>query len=175
MKTDLQREGSHGNPHPTARIHLTLGSAAAAWPLAAWAQQGDRMRRVAMLSGLAENDPEAEARVIAFHLGLKELGWIAGRNLHIDFRWSTSDAAKMQAAAKELVERKPELIVGITTPAVDALVKATNTIPVVFAAIVDRCFCTSAAATCWRRPARGTSPITAAAFTATAVCVRARR
>ncbi len=95
------------------------------------------MRRIAMLSGLAANDSEAQARVAAFQQGLKELGWREGRNLHIDFRWSTGDAAEMRTIARELVELNPDLIVGMTTPAVAALVQETKTIPIVFASIVD--------------------------------------
>jgi putative tryptophan/tyrosine transport system substrate-binding protein len=114
-----------------------LGGAAATWPLAARAQQADRIRRIAMLSGLAASDPEAQARVTAFQQGLKELGWTIGHNLHIDFRWSTGDAAEMQTLARELVDLKPELIVGMTTPAVAALVQETKSIPIVFASIVD--------------------------------------
>src|ERR1700716_1190943 len=112
-----------------------LGSAAAAfsvcWPLATRAQQPDRVRRIAMLSGLAASDPEAQARVAAFQQGLKELGWTEGRNIHIDFRWSTGDAAEMRTFAKELVELKPDLIVGMTTPAGAALVQETKTSPIV--------------------------------------------
>ena len=114
-----------------------LGAAAATWPLAAQAQQPERMRRIAMLSGLAASDPEAQARVTAFRQGLKELGWTEGRNVHIDFRWSTGDATEMRTFATELVELKPDLIVGMTTPAVAALVQETKTIPIVFASIVD--------------------------------------
>jgi putative ABC transport system substrate-binding protein len=119
------------------RDFVNLLGAAVAWPLAANAQQPERMRRIAMLSGLSASDPEAQARVAAFHQGLKEMGWTAGRNLHIDFRWSTGDATEMRTSAKELVEFKPELIVGMTTPAVAALVQETKTIPIVFASIVD--------------------------------------
>ena len=90
-----------------------------------------------MLSGLAASDPEAQARVTAFRQGLKELGWTEGRNVHIDFRWSTGDATEMRTFATELVELKPDLIVGMTTPAVAALVQETKTIPIVFASIVD--------------------------------------
>jgi ABC-type uncharacterized transport system substrate-binding protein len=119
-------------------ITLLGGAAvASAWPLAARAQQGERPRRIAMLSGLAANDPEAQARVTAFQQGLKELGWREGRNLHTDFRWSTGDATEMPTLAKEVVKLKPELIIGMTTPAVAALVQETKTIPIVFASIVD--------------------------------------
>ena len=119
------------------RFISALGGATLAWPLAAKAQQGERIRRIAMLSGLAASDPESQARVAAFEQGLKELGWTEGRNLHIDFRWSTGDTAEMQTFAKGLAELKPDLIVGMTTPAVAALVKETKTIPIVFASIVD--------------------------------------
>jgi putative ABC transport system substrate-binding protein len=114
-----------------------LGGATAAWPLAAHAQQPEHIRRIAMLSGLAASDPEAQARMAAFHQGLKETGWIPGRSLHIDFRWSSGESADTTTLARELVELKPELIVGMTTPAVAALVRETNTIPIVFAGIVD--------------------------------------
>ena len=114
----------------------TLGSAAA-WPLAARAQKAEQIRRIAMLSGLTASDPEAQARLAAFHQGLKEVGWTADRTLHIDFRWSSGDTAETQTLARELVELNPELIVGMTTPAVAALVKETKTIPIVFAGIVD--------------------------------------
>jgi putative tryptophan/tyrosine transport system substrate-binding protein len=124
--------------HATRRQFFTLlGGAAAVRPLVARAQQADRIRRIAMLSGLAASDPEAQARVTAFQQGLRELGWTIGHNLHIDFRWSTSDAAEMQTFARELVDLKPELIVGMTTPAVAALVQETKSIPIVFASIVD--------------------------------------
>jgi putative tryptophan/tyrosine transport system substrate-binding protein len=119
------------------REFITLLGGAAAWPLVARAQQADRIRRIAMLSGLAASDPEAQVRVTAFQQGLKELGWTTGHNLQIDFRWSTGDAAEMQTLARELVDLKPELIVGMTTPAVAALVQETNSIPIVFASIVD--------------------------------------
>jgi putative ABC transport system substrate-binding protein len=119
------------------REFITLLGGAAVWSLAARAQQADRIRRIAMLSGLAASDPEAQARVTAFQQGLKELGWTTGHNLQIDFRWSTGDAVEMQTLARELVDLKPELIVGMTTPAVAALVQETKTTPIVFASIVD--------------------------------------
>jgi len=118
-------------------ISVVGGAAAVAWPLTARAQQPERVRRIGMLSGLAANDPESQARVAAFERGLKELGWMESRNLHIDFRWGSGDTAELQAFAEELVGLKPELIVGVTTPAVAALVEETKTIPIVFASIVD--------------------------------------
>ena len=117
---------------------LFVGAARCSWPLLARPQQADSNpahRNAA--SGLAASDPEAQARVTAFQQGLRELGWTIGQNLHIDFRWSTGDAAEMQTLARELVDFKPELIVGMTTPAVAALVQETKSIPIVFASIVD--------------------------------------
>jgi len=95
------------------------------------------MRRIAILSGFTATDPEAQARVAALQQGLKELGWVEGRNLHIDFRWGTDERDQMQTFAKELIDLKPELILGMTTPAVTALVQGTKTIPIVFVNIVD--------------------------------------
>ena len=90
---------------PNRRAFITLLGGAAARPRSAWAQHAEQIRRIAMLSGLAANDPEGQARLDAFHQGLKELGWTAGRNLHIDFRWS----AETRTLARELVELRPEL------------------------------------------------------------------
>src|SRR5262249_56400438 len=78
-----------------------------------------------------------KARIAVFQAGLRELGWIGGRNLRMDFRWGAGEAAGMRPLARELVGLKPELIVGMTTPAVAALVQETKTIPIVFAGIVD--------------------------------------
>lgn len=116
------------------------GSAAVGWVLVASnaaAQPSDRVRRIAMLSGFAATDPEAQARVSALQQGLKELGWAEGRNLRIEFRWGTGQADEMRELAKELVELKPDLILAMTTPAVTALVEETNTVPIVFVNIVD--------------------------------------
>ncbi len=90
-----------------------------------------------MLTGMAENDPEAQARVTAFLQGLRALGWVDGRNVRIDFRWGTGEAEVTQRLAKEAVERKPDLIVGSTTPMVSALVQETRTIPILFVQVVD--------------------------------------
>jgi putative tryptophan/tyrosine transport system substrate-binding protein len=120
------------------REFITLLAGAIAWPLGpAIAQPSDRMRRIAMLSGFAAGDPEAQARVAVLQQGLSELGWSEGRNISMDFRWSTGQAEEMRAFAKELIELKPDVIVGMTTPAVTALVNETKTIPIVFVNIVD--------------------------------------
>jgi putative ABC transport system substrate-binding protein len=107
-------------------------------PLAAQAQQTAHMRRIGMLMGLNENDPQAQARVAAFREGLRALGWTEGRNVRIDIRWvETSDAPAMQRFAKELVALKPDLIVSHNTPTTAALLRQTRTIPIVFAVVSD--------------------------------------
>jgi putative tryptophan/tyrosine transport system substrate-binding protein len=80
-----------------------LGGAAAAWPLAACAQQGERMRRIGVLMVLAENDPQSRGRIAALQQGLERLGWTVGRNLTIDYRWGVSDVERARAAAAELL------------------------------------------------------------------------
>jgi putative tryptophan/tyrosine transport system substrate-binding protein len=115
----------------------TLGGAAAAWPVAARAQQGERMRRVAFLHPYAENDPEVLARVVAFRQGLEALGWTENRNIQIEHRYSGGDLGQIQAYATELVRSAPDLIVGSGTPITAALKQATDTIPIVFNVVND--------------------------------------
>jgi len=122
------------------REFITLVGGMAAGLLAphdAIAQPSDRIRRIAMLSGFAATDAEAQARVAALQQGLKEVGWLEGRNLSFDFRWGTGERDQMRAFARELIELKPDLILGMTTPAVTALVEETKTIPILFVNIVD--------------------------------------
>jgi ABC-type uncharacterized transport system substrate-binding protein len=114
-----------------------LGGAAAAWPLAARAQQPERMRRIGVLMSLAESDPEAQARVAAFRKGLQTLGWAEGRNVRIDIRWAASDAALMQRFAKELIALQPDLILSHNTPTTASLLQQTRTIPIVFVVVSD--------------------------------------
>jgi putative ABC transport system substrate-binding protein len=116
---------------------VALGSAAAAWPLAARAQQGERMRRVAFLHPYTENDPEVLARVVAFREGLEALGWTENRNIQIEHRYSGGDLGQIQAYATELVRSAPDLIVGSGTPITAALQRATATIPIVFNVVSD--------------------------------------
>jgi putative ABC transport system substrate-binding protein len=108
----------------------------AAWPLAARAQQGERIRRIGMLFPLADTDPEAQLRLSAFNRRLRELGWTDGRNVRIDYRWSP-DPALMRAQAAELVSIKPDVIVATSTPVVAALRAETSTIPILFVQVVD--------------------------------------
>ena len=110
---------------------------AAVWPIAAHAQQPEKMRRIGVLSSLAETDPEAHAWDDAFRSRLIELQWIDGRNVHIDYRWGAGDVDRMRHFAPELVRLNPDVLVGISTPATAALQAATRTIPIVFAWVSD--------------------------------------
>jgi len=114
-----------------------LGGAATAWPLAARAQQGERLRRVGVLTGIAEEDVQAQPQLATFNRALQELGWIDGRNLQIDHRFGAADVDRMQRFAKELVSFQPDVIVGATTPVVAALARETKTIPIVFVVVSD--------------------------------------
>jgi putative tryptophan/tyrosine transport system substrate-binding protein len=87
-----------------------IGCAAAAWPLAARAQQGERVRRIGVLMGISEDDPLAQARVATFRQALAELGWTEGRNLTITWRWTGGDIARVREYAAELVRLAPEVI-----------------------------------------------------------------
>jgi putative tryptophan/tyrosine transport system substrate-binding protein len=95
-----------------------LGGAAAAWPLAARAQQPDRMRRIGVLMNLAADDAEGQARIAAFLQGLQQLGWTDGGNVRIDYRWTAGDAGRFQRYAKELLALAPDIILASATPSV---------------------------------------------------------
>jgi putative ABC transport system substrate-binding protein len=114
-----------------------LCGAAAAWPVGARAQQPERMRRIGVLSGNRENDPQAQRFLAAFNEAMRELGWIDGRNIKIEVRWAASDLDRMTTLAKELVSLQPDLIVGHTTPVVTALQRETKSIPIVFVVVSD--------------------------------------
>jgi putative ABC transport system substrate-binding protein len=114
-----------------------LGGAAAALPLSARAQQGERVRRIGVLMHTLPTEPEAQARLAAFLQGLQEAGWVVGRNVRIDTRWSTGDAVRLRKDAAELVALGPDIIlagVGATTL---ALQEASRTVPIVFAQGLD--------------------------------------
>jgi putative ABC transport system substrate-binding protein len=115
---------------------IALIGGAAAWPLTASAQRADGVRTVGVLMGFA-NDAEAKARVQAFEQGLETEGWSVGQNLRIESRYAEGDSARMEALAKELVELKPDCILGQSTPVTAALMGATRTIPIVFVAVSD--------------------------------------
>jgi putative ABC transport system substrate-binding protein len=114
-----------------------LGSAAAAWPLAVRAQQGERMRRIGMLLPAVANDPEYQARVGAFMQALALLGWADGRNVRIETRWGAGDADRFRQYAAELVALAPDVIVAGTSPVVAALQRETRSVPIVFAQVID--------------------------------------
>jgi hypothetical protein len=113
------------------REFITLLGGAAAWPLAARAQQPDRMRRIGVLMNLAADDPESTARVTAFAQGLQELGWTIGRNVQIDTRWAAADADLFRRYVAELVAAAPDVILASTSYAVAPLRQATRTVPIV--------------------------------------------
>jgi putative tryptophan/tyrosine transport system substrate-binding protein len=115
-----------------------LGGAAAAWPLMARGQETGQTRRIGVLIGYAENDPEAQNRLAAFKQALLALGWSEGRNLRIDVRWATSgNAERASTLAKELVSLRPDVILSNTTPVTAALHRETKTIPIVFVPVSD--------------------------------------
>jgi len=114
-----------------------LGSAAAAWPLAARAQQGERVRRIGVLMNLAADDPESPVRLAAFLHGMQQLGWTDGRNVRIYTRWSADDIDRSRRYAAELVTLAPDVILSSGSPAVGQLLQATRTVPIVFVLVVD--------------------------------------
>ena len=115
-----------------------LGTAAAAtWPLAARAQQGDRMRRVGVLIQYAESDAEGQVRLAAFREGLQKLGWTVGENLKIDYRWAVSTEERARSAAAELLGLSLDVIFDNTTLPLRAVQQATRTIPIVFTTIME--------------------------------------
>ena len=119
------------------RTFITLlGGAAAAWPLAARAQEPDRVRRIGVLTAFAEDDSEIRARLAAFRQGLEKRGWSEGRNVRIVYRFAPA-AAQVQVLAKELVALQPDVILANSTPVTAALQRESRTIPIVFAIVAD--------------------------------------
>jgi putative ABC transport system substrate-binding protein len=109
-----------------------LGAAAVAWPRAVRAQQGAAMRRIGVLVPAAADDPVWQARLAAFYQGLALLGWTIGRNVRIDVRWGTPNAAEIRKHAAELVALAPDVILAGGTSSVGPLLQATGSIPIVF-------------------------------------------
>jgi putative ABC transport system substrate-binding protein len=109
----------------------------AAWPLAVRAQQPERMRRIGVLVGLAEDNPQTRLSIEAFVQRLRQLGWIEGRNVQIDYRWGESDADRIRRSATELVALAPDVIATSGSATVGALLQATRTVPIVFASVAD--------------------------------------
>src|SRR5262245_4673792 len=132
---DPQLEGRMASHIERRKFLATLlGGTAAAWPLAARAQQEERMRRIGLL--MTADDREG-ARVAALKQGLQELGWTDGRNIQIETRFGGADAGRIRTHAAELVALAPDVLVGQTTPVVRALRQATSSIPIVVAAVND--------------------------------------
>src|SRR6516225_9408858 len=119
------------------RKFITLLGGAAAWPLAARAQQGNRVRRIGYLTSLDENDPLAKTDLSAFTKALADLGWTDGRNLRIDLRWGSVDINRIRALAQEVVGLQPDVILASTTPVTLAVQRETRTIPIVFGNVGD--------------------------------------
>jgi putative tryptophan/tyrosine transport system substrate-binding protein len=119
------------------RQFMTLLGGSAAWPLAAHAQRGERMRRIGVLMPFAESDPDAMAQLSGFTQGLAQLGWIDGRNVRMDRRWAAGSIDRTRMFAKELVDLQPDVILAHSTPPTAALQRETRTIPIVFAVVSD--------------------------------------
>ena len=118
------------------REFIALVGGAVAWPLAARAQQSNRVRLVGVLLAMAPSDPEAQLRVKAFEAGLRELGWTEGRNLRLEYRWAPGDATLLRTHATELVGLAPDLILATSTPVLAAL-RQGNPLPIVFVQVTD--------------------------------------
>ena len=115
-----------------------LGGAAAAWPVAARAQQGERVRRIGVLVGAQHpDDPESQANFAAFLQRLQQLGWDESRNVQIDYRWGLGNADNVRKYAMELAAIAPDVILAHATPTVGPLLQVTRTVPIVFPVIVD--------------------------------------
>jgi putative tryptophan/tyrosine transport system substrate-binding protein len=119
------------------RRDFIIGGAAAAWPLAARAQQPDRMRRIAVLMAFDENDPQPKSWLSAFMKALAGLGWTDGRNLSVNVRWAAGNADRIRMFAKELVDLQPDVILANSTPVTASFQRETQTIPIVFVAVSD--------------------------------------
>jgi putative ABC transport system substrate-binding protein len=114
------------------REFISLVVGAAAWPLTAYAQQGERMRRIGILVARAEDDPEGQASVAVFVQTLQSLGWTTGRNVQIDIRWGVADAASSRRYAAEMVALAPDVILTGASAVTAAVQEATRTLPIVF-------------------------------------------
>jgi putative ABC transport system substrate-binding protein len=118
-------------------IVLIAGATAASWPHAARTQQRERMRLIGVLMGYAESDPGAQPMIAAFRDALPKLGWTEGRNLRIEFRWGGYDADRIKILAKELIDLRPDAILGQSTPVIAALARETQATPIVFVLVTD--------------------------------------
>jgi putative ABC transport system substrate-binding protein len=119
------------------REFITLLGGAAAWPLAARAQQGEKVRQVGVLTALDASDSQVTAWLTAFEEGLQKLGWGQGRNLRIDYRWAAGDDQRLRTYAAELVGAAPDVLFAAATPALVALNRETRSLPIVFVQVSD--------------------------------------
>src|SRR5262245_53094704 len=120
------------------REFITLvGGAAAGWPIAAYAQQGERMPRIGVLLPVAADDAEFQTRVGAFLQALQQLGWTIGRNVEIDIRWATANADAIRRHAAELAALTPDVILTHGAPTLGPLLQVTRTVPIVFPVASD--------------------------------------
>jgi putative ABC transport system substrate-binding protein len=119
------------------RKFVTLLGGAAAWPLAARTQQGERIRRIGVLISLRADDPQSKARVAAFLRGLQQFGWADGRNLRIDYRWGDGNAGQMRSHATELIALAPDVVLSGGSEATSAFRQATRIVPIVFVNVGD--------------------------------------
>jgi len=113
-----------------------IGGAVAAWPGAVLGQQPIQVRRIGVLMGIA-NDAEGRSRIKPFQQAMQQLGWIEGRNLQVEYRWSAADPSLIQTFAKEFIELHPDIIIAHTTPVLETMMERTKTIPIVFVAVSD--------------------------------------
>jgi putative tryptophan/tyrosine transport system substrate-binding protein len=123
--------------HTRRREFIAFVGGAGPWPLAARAQQGERMRRIGVLSNTGPDDAEMRARSAAFVQRLQELGWIVGRNLQIDYRWSYGDADRLRTHAAELIALGPDAVLATSGVSILPLVQASPSVPIVFAQTID--------------------------------------
>jgi putative tryptophan/tyrosine transport system substrate-binding protein len=114
-----------------------LGSGAAAWPLAARAQQTERVRRIGVLMGFAADDPAHQRRVLAFAQALAQSGWTDGRNIRIDIRWGAADPERIRRYVAELVALAPDVILTVGSATTGPLLQATRAVPIVFVQVAE--------------------------------------
>src|SRR5262249_39086249 len=134
---DAARTRRRGDRMNRRAVIALLGGAAASWPLVARAQLSDRMRRIGVLMGNAEDDTETKAQLVAFRQGLQQLGWSEGRNLRIDTRFAADRPDRYEGLAKELTALQPDVLFAYTTPIAAALQRETRTTPIVFVQVSD--------------------------------------
>ena len=119
------------------RQFITLLGGAAAWPVAARAQQPERMRSIGVLMNFPSNDEEGQARITAFAQALQKLGWTEGGNVRTHTRWAADDVDRYRRYAEELVALTPDVVLASGSPSVEALLRVTRSVPIVFANVID--------------------------------------